>query len=318
MTITQGNNPRRFARELRTYMGIDMATDEASIEKETKTILRQVQDHLYQVHQNLGAERITLGMVDVLYHSSSTLSSLNYATPRRNAAWVSSNQLRQGLSYLHERHRTPRVQFIEALFPPQFADTLRQSNLTVERETPIMVYKPEGIHGRPARELRVPKLPDGIAVEAVKDQHGVEAWWYVWRNAHYDVLTLGVEPLFVGRDMAAMQVGQQLDFILYRYGFPVGVARMSFLEKTAHLLALALLKEVRSTPMIHLLQTVAVKAALERGAQLVFAPGETDAERRMSREVGFVDFGSIVCYADRENTHEDDHANLLEFPVLAF
>lgn len=318
MTTTQGNNPRSFARELRTFSGLDMAPDEASIEKETKTILREVQDHLYQVHQNLGAERITLGMVEVLFHSTSTLSTLNYVTPRRNAAWVSSTQLRQGLSYLREHQRTPRVQFIEALFPPQFAETLRQSNLTVERETPLMVYKPEGIHGRPARELKTPKLPDGIAVEQVKDKHGIEAWWYVWRNAHYDVLTLGVEPLFVGRDTAALRVGQQLDFILHRYGFPVGVARVSLLEKTAHLLALALLKEVRNPTMIQLLQTVAVKATLERGAQVVFAPGENEAERRMSRELGFMDFGSIVCYADRENAHEDDHANLLEFPVLAF
>ncbi len=318
MTTTQGDTLRSFARELRTFSGMDMAADEASIEKETKTILRQIQDHLYKVHQNLGAERIALGMLDVLYHSGSTLASLNYATPRRAAAWVSGTQLKQGLNYLRDHQRTPRVQFIEALFPPQLADTLRQSELTIERETPIMVYKPDGIHGRITRPLKTPKLPDGIAIEQVKDQHGVEAWWYVWRNAHYDVLTLGVEPLFVGRDVASMRIGQQLDFILHRYGFPVGVARVSLLDKTAHLLALALLKEVRNPTMIQLLQTAAVKVALERGAHLVFAPGETEAERRMSRELGFVDFGSIVCYADQENTREDDHANLLEFPVLAF
>jgi hypothetical protein len=70
--------------------------------------------------------------------------------------------------------------------------------------------------------------------------------------------------------------------------------------------------------MIHILQTVAVKSALHHGAELVFAPGETETERRMTRELGFVDFGSIVCYADNENAHEDEHANLLEFPVLAF
>lgn len=317
MTTIQGNDLRAFAREQRTFSGFDLATEEASIEKETKTILRQVQDHLYQAHRNLGAERITLGMVDILYHSSSTLSSLNYVTPRRNAAWVSSTQLQQGLSYLLERRRTPRVQFIEALFPPQFAETLRQSNLTVERKTPIMVYKPDGFYGQPARELKMPKLPDGIAVEQVKDKHGIEVWWRTRHSARFDVLTLGVEPLFVGADTASLRVGQQMDFILHRYGLPIGIARLSLLEKTAHLLALAMLKEDHDSSLIHGLQTVAVKAALERGAQLVFAPGESATERLWSYGSGFMDFGNIVCYADAENAHEDDHANLLEFPVLA-
>jgi hypothetical protein len=115
-----------------------------------------------------------------------------------------------------------------------------------------------------------------------------------------------------------MHLGQQVDFLAYRYGFPVGVARLSVQGETAHVLALALLKEVRTPAMVRALQTAVVQGALQRQASLIFAPGETDADRRICRELGFVDFGSIVSYAaPNEQASEVPH-DPVEQPILSF
>lgn len=285
--------------------------------RETRQILRRVQEHLFVAHTNLGAVRETLGLVDVFHHPTSPIGTLNYVTPRRNTAWISAKMIEQGLAHLNTFGRVSRVQYIEGLYPPQFAKSLHDLNLQIERETPVMVYMPEGIRGVKPPEPDT-TMPDGVTIELVNDQRGSEVWWYVWRNAYYDVLTLGVEPLFVGREMAAIKLGHQLDFLVFRYGFPVGVARLSIQGETAHLLALALLKESRTPSLVKALQTTVLKAALTRGITLIFAPGETETDRRLSRELGFVDFGSVVCYAAHNHNQPTADDDILAQPILSF
>jgi hypothetical protein len=287
-------------------------------ERETKQILRQVQEHLFHAHLSLGAVQDSVGMVEVLHHPTNPLGMLNYVTPRRNTAWVSRGMIQPGLERLRKLERTPRVQYVEGLYPPMFAKELRTLDLKVEREVPMMVYRPTGINGTIPPAATLPEAPDGVTIQPATDQRSIELWWYVWRNAHYDVLTLGVEPLFVGRDMAALKSGQQIDILAYRQGFPVGVARVSIHDKTAHILALALMKEARTPQMTKLLQAAAMKAAVERNCALIFAPGETDEDRKLCREMGFVDFGSIVCYAAESDTaREESNDSFLDQPVLA-
>ncbi len=304
-----------------------METERATSERESKHILRQIQDHLGEMHVKLGALRESVGMVEVFHHPITNAPSLNYITPRKNTAWVSGTYLQQGLSHLAQYERLQRVEYIEGLYPPAFSRTLRDLGLELERETLIMVYKPGGITGHPTPMLVERPLPDGIVVRQVTDQESIGQWWYVWRNSHFDVLSLGVEPLFVGQDMQATWTGKQLDYILYRGGFPAGVVRVSLHKETAHIIALAMMKELRTPAMIQILQMAAVKGALEHGAKLVFAPGEQEAERRMARELGFMDFGSIVCYAapnDAARTNygnksdDGNNGNNMELSILAF
>jgi hypothetical protein len=280
--------------------------------------LRQIQDHLGRVHESLGAVRESVGMVTVYHHPTNVLPHLNYVTPRQNTAWVSEAMIQQGLQYLGNLGRAPRVQYIEGLYPPQLAAALRKLDLEVEREIPIMIYKVGGIGGRVPPPIQPGMLPDGIAIESVQDHRGMEAWWYVYRNAYYDVLTLGVEPLLVGRDMAALRTGDQVDYILYRYGFPAGVARVSLYGETAHILCIALLREIRTPAMLQLIMRAAARGALERGARIVFLPGETEGERRMGRELGFLDFGSVVCYAANSTALEGLYVSDLDLSVLMF
>lgn len=274
--------------------------------KESRLVLRSVQEHLQHAHISLGASQETIGVVEVLHHPSSTLANLNYVTPRRNMAWVSGKQIEQGLNHLNNLGRKPRVQYIEGLYPPQFATELRSLGLSAERETPIMAYKPEGFNAVAPPPLDSEPDLAGVTVTRVEDQTGIHLWWYVWRNAYYDVLTLGVEPLIVGRDMAAFKLGNQIDLIAYRGAFPVGVARLSMQDTTAHVLGIAILREARTPEMLRLIHVHALKAALERKCALVFAPGESEQERRLCRDIGYVDFSSIVCYsAQKPDAHEE-------------
>jgi hypothetical protein len=292
--------------------------DDAAV-KESRRILRRVQEHLTRSHLSLGAQQESLGMVEVIHHPVNRLPDLNYVTPRRNTAWVSGNFVEDGLARLRELDRQARVQYIEGLFPPLFARMLRDLGLDAERETPIMAYKADGFNGISATPVVMPPLPSGTTIETLTDQRGIETWWYVWRNAYYEVLTLGVEPLAVGRDMAAIMLGNQIDILISQHNFPAGVTRVTIDPdgQTAHILALALLREARTTEMTRLLLIAALRAALARGCTLVFAPGESEADRRLCRELGFMDFGSVVCYAAKiDGTTETAEHDVLVQPLL--
>ena len=265
--------------------------DDAAAIKESRRVLRSVQAHLSQAHLNMGVRQESVGLVDVIYHPTNKLPHLNYVSPRKNTAWIPGPEVEKGLEYLRNIQRVPRVYYIEGLFPPLFARTLHDLGLQVEQEIPLMAYK----------ESTLPKLPmlSEMSVEEAKDQEGVAMWWYVWRNAYYDVVTGGTEPVYIGQDMREITMGRQIDLILHRYGFPVGVVRLTVHEQTANINAIALMKEARTPEVVKMLHYVALKKALDRGCTLVFTSGETEQNRSVCREIGFVDSGSVVCYAEK-------------------
>lgn len=266
-------------------------------------MLRRVQDHLCDVHLTLGAVQESLGLVDVIYHRTSALPALNYVTPRQKTSWIPGHQVELGLNRLSELQRSHRVQYIEGLFPPPFAQTLRELGLKPEIETPLMVYVTDG--PTPAAPLpQMPTAPDSVTITLIHDQRGVAIWWYVYRNALYEVVSTGVDPFQIGWDMMAMAEGVQLNVLAYHNNFPVGVVRVTVQETSAHIAAIAQVKEsAAAAPQIRrLMLLTAIKAVLERGCTLVFGAGESEDERKLYRELGFVDSGSIVCYAADSQT----------------
>jgi len=284
--------------------------------KEQRRILRLMQDHLAQAHLSLGSQQEHIGLVDVIHHPDNSLGHLNYVTPRRNTAWVPAPSVQQGLDRLRSLNRTMRVNYVEGLFLPIFAKSLRDLGLVVEQETSLMSYT--------LADLKLPEEDTAgkdhpvARVTAVNDQDGIAQWWYVWRNAYFDVLTGSIEPIYVGRDVQAIALGRQADLLLYREGFPVGVARLTFHNQTAHLATLAIMKEARAPEMIRMLYYGALGAAKDRGCELLFTSGDTEADRKLCRELGFVDSGSMVCYAEpAEETKGDLHDVNLAQPVLA-
>jgi hypothetical protein len=166
-----------------------------------------------------------------------------------------------------------------------------------------MIYRVEADKPRKA-----PKIPSDVAVSYAKDHKSMGIWWYVWRNAFYDVFTTSAEPLFIGRDLQNIFAGQQLNLILYRHRFPVGVLRITLHEGTAHLLAHAVMKDIRSETWDSLIREIALDAAIRAGCDLVFVTGLDDAERKAYREIGFTDSGSILSFTEggEKNREIDD------------
>ncbi len=284
--------------------------------RNVRRILRMVQAHLTRSHLAAGAIRETLNMVEVFHHPTNPAAHLNYVSPRQNTAWVSSAHLKAGLAHLRSYERTPRVSYIEGLYPPQIAKALRELNLKLESETPIAVYSREGVNGQIPPLPDVPLMPLHVRVETVTDQTGMEKWWYAYRNAFFDVPTLGIDPQIVSRDLAEFQAGRQLDYLLYQHEHPAGVARITLHGETAQLAVLTVIRESRIPPILRSLQSMALYGALAKGAVLVFAQHETDAERHLGRTLGFIDFGSAVCYSDPNATREDSDAPV-EQPLLS-
>ena len=164
--------------------------------KETRQLLRRILDHLFQAHSAFGVDHETVGFVDVIHHPTNQIPDLNYVTPRRNTAWVSGKFVQQGLDRLRALDRLPRVEYIEGLYPPQFAKAL--SDLGLESGTRNADHGV--LAGGCQQESAAHVVPGGIRLEIVTDQRGIEQWRAVWQSDGYDVLTLGVEPLAVGRD----------------------------------------------------------------------------------------------------------------------
>ena len=284
--------------------------------KESRQILRQIKDHLYQTHQNLGGTTESIDLVDVCYHPTNALASLNYITPRRNTAWVAGAAVQKGVQHLRAMKRTPRVQYIKGLYPPHFATTLLDMGLRQEQEFPLMIYVKNGFSDQKSPLVEVGNLPEGIRLECVTDQRGAKLWCYIWQTDFYEVISLGIEPLYAGQDINTLQQGQQLDILLYRNDFPAGIARLSIQEEVAHIVALAFMKETCTPQHSRILYAAGIKAALDHNCTLIYAPGQADSD--MARSLGFLDFGSIVCYTSDNDAAEEDHdEHILGQPVLA-
>ncbi len=283
------------------------------VDRDTRQALRRVQEHLLHAQLDLYTEHHTIDMVEVIYHPENRIGSLNYVTPRRMTAWVSGSHIERGLDFLRDHNRRLRFQYIEGLYPPIFARSLNELGLTIEQETPVMVYQHPDNHTIPPIQAE-----PGVHIQRVSEAQGAGIWSYVWHNAYYDVFTLGVQPLQVGQALAAVRMGRQIDLIAYQGAFPFAVARVTRYEETAHIVAVALLRDMRTPASYRLMIQQAMQAALDDGSTLIFMSGDTNVTRRAVRDFGFMDFGSIVCYAAKlDDTHltAGQHETLVQ-PLL--
>ncbi|MEO1288434.1 MAG: hypothetical protein AAFV93_11760, partial [Chloroflexota bacterium] len=132
-----------------------------------------------------------------------------------------------------------------------------------------------------------------------KTVRDLSVWWYIWRNAYYDVAVSSVEPLLIGRDMRDVYFGRQINLVMYRNSYAMGAIRLTLHEGSAHLVAHAMLKEMREADWDKTIRAVAVDVALANDADMIFVAGKTEEDRSLYRQMGFVDSGSIVSYAER-------------------
>lgn len=276
--------------------------------KESRTVLRQAHEHLRQAHMQMGAREESAGMVDVITTPDSTCAALNYVTPRRGTAWVSGSYVETGVKRLRELGRGARVQYIDALFPPQFADTLAKLGLQRERATLLMIYKVDGLASLfPARPA-FPALPNEVRTRRVTPQRGARLWQQVIEDSAYRVIAPALEPIVAGD--AVIQDAIQEDIVAYRHRLPVGIVRVSLHPAlgTAHILALAV-ERSQEQALIPSLIAVALRLALRRGATVVFADVDEAHETRFDG-LGFAALGQMVSFAAPE-------APMTEGPIYA-
>ena len=273
-------------------------------QRESRTVLRRIESHLRQSHLEMGAEEESISFVDVIHHPTSSLPALNYVTPRKNTAWVSANHIQQGINTLREKERDIRVRFAEGLYPPVFVKALRELDMTIEDETPIMIYR------KTDKPHKLANSPADISFAEATSPQELSIWWYVWRNAYYDVAVSSIEPLLIGHDIQEVYLGRQTNIIMYRHGYPMGVMKLTFHEGSAHLVAHAMLKEMReSLSWDTLIREVALDIALNKGSDLIFVTGKTEEERKLYRSIGFVDTSSIVSYIGNDKQVPEQKGN---------
>lgn len=272
--------------------------------KQTRQILRQVQSHLTDVHSQRGAVQEQVGLVEVLHHPQSTMPELNYVTPRKNTAWVSIPEVINGLKVLKGHERALRVMFIEGLFIPAFGDRLSSIGLARESELRVMALQltPTEIETTSPDELDSDQtmLSGTTTFISAGSRPESALWWYLWRNAHYDVVTQTAELRFIDSSFKQISDGHQIDLIMRVGGIPVGVASLTLnAERTsAQLSAFALARATRSLPHAHQLLEHVVEQVQAKGVSLLFFAQADVLLNTASQSLGFVDCGGIVCYAE--------------------
>ncbi len=272
--------------------------------KQVRQILRQVQSHLTEAHLHRGAEQEQVGLVEVLHHPQNTTPELNYVTPRKNTAWVSIPEVINGLKVLKGYERALRVMFIEGLFIPAFGDRLQSVGLARESELRVMALQLE------PTELETLSPDDYDSDQTmslgtttfvnVNSRAESALWWYVWRNAHYDVVTQTAELRFIESSHELISNGHQLDLIMRIGGIPAGVASLTLSgdRSSAHLSSFALTRESRSLPLAKQLLEEVIEHVKSKGISLLFFAQTDVLLNTAGQGLGFVDCGGIVCYAE--------------------
>lgn len=280
--------------------------DESAV-KESRVMLRQIQDHLLAVHALAGATQESAGMVDVLYHPTNPLPQLNYVLPRKNTAWVPTGTIEQGLLRLVDLKRQPGFQYIEGLFPPQFGETLRKIELEPESVRPVFAFRPGGSGGvssprpavRPGADQRIRR------VDAAR---GARLWAQAQGNGWLALLP---------NALPVPDAAQAYDLVAYQAHAPAAILRIEVQPHTGTAHFAALSQRAGSDVTLALL-AAGVRSALRHGGKLVFALPERSAFAEVLADLHFVELGRLLRYAPARAASELEHSHgHLAQPVLA-
>ena len=263
--------------------------DESSV-KESRVILRQIQDQLLAAQTLAGVTQESAGMVDVVYHPTNPLPHLNYVLPRRNTAWVPTGTIEQGLLRLRELDRQAVFQYIEGLFPPQFAETLKKISLEPESNRPVFAFKRGGIGGAPDA-LPTAQPGAGLRIRRVGARRGAQVWRLVQTDGG---------PIPTDND-----VRSSYDLVAYRQGVPLAVLRVKIHPQTevAQLVALAIRDD--DDTLVRTLLAAGARSALDDGGALVFATPESPVVAAALAALHFVEIGRLVRYTLARSTSEE-------------
>jgi len=253
-----------------------------------RQILRRISDHIHQAHLAQGAQETPQGLALVVMAESIQDERLNYVTPRRGTAWLPENQLIAAIDHLRQHGRHPAVWYADGLFPPSFGRTMLAQGLRSQQDWPLMIYQgrpisPSGAHGLTIRPLQAEQ-----AREVWENAQQGQPLWQIWHNP---LQPLGLGATLATWDVAAWQ-GERLLMVM----------RASRYERSLHLMAHAYqasAHEQRDTLLAACAQSLLsalYDPSQEAAADLAFVIAPSSTERKLWRELGFVDGGSLIHF----------------------
>lgn len=268
------------------------------LNRDERQTLRIIQKYMHESIMRAGVVFEQVGTVDVYFHVSNPDIHFNCATPHKGVAWVRREDLTNAFAGLERLGRTPRLYFLEALFPQAFKQQIEMMALTLEQRRVMMVYRPlVGPH--PTGEKPLGRLPHEIAppitTAVATERTDLATWLRIFRAGFYNTESLVIQREAVTPLYEAYQ-NQQSIFVLARYeGTPLGGARLDMHPPTAEL------SVVTTVPLWHgmglepALITTAVQAALAAGCSTIFSTVPMHDFSLLYR-LGFVDLTSVLTF----------------------
>lgn len=269
-----------------------------ALNRHERDVLRRIEFHL---HGGLDAGSVSeqLGTVDVYFHPKTRDSYMNCVTPHQGVAWVRRDDLFDGLVGLLRLGRTPRLVFLEALFPVAFQQQLRLVGLELESEQVVMLYRPL-LGPIPAGESIFGCLPEqfprDVETRVVTTWDQVETWLHVFYAAHYNTQAPPVEPEVVGALADEIAAGRVLCVLAYYQGTPLGVAQLALHNDSAEFESVTTQTLWHDMGLEAGMIITAVRELEARGTAMIFRIEPPGDSGRMYRRLGFVDLTRVLIY----------------------
>ncbi|MDX2136619.1 MAG: hypothetical protein SF123_00870 [Chloroflexota bacterium] len=252
--------------------------------KQVRTLLRRIEGHRIQTHQDRGALHETVNMVEVLYHPTSALPELNYLMPRRGAAWVSAAALQTGIERIIAVGRTPHIVYLEPLLPPVFRQTLEQVEMRRAAESSIYAVDVSDAPARAAGDMV-------LIAQTVGD---VARWWRARSRILAGTRRFRREVRQIEAIHALAATGRALPLLIDRQADVAGIASLELQPalKTARLVEFLPLHADDRAPLLRGI----LHAAAARGCDLLFGAGAIFGTTDDLAAYGFTHLGSAVAY----------------------
>ncbi|MBN1681664.1 MAG: GNAT family N-acetyltransferase [Anaerolineae bacterium] len=277
-----------------------------SLNREQRQILRQIQNFVHAKALEAEAFDEQLGTVDVYFHINNPAPHLNCTMPHKGVAWIRREDLMDAFDGLARLGRTPRLVFLDALFPSAFQTQIEHMGLGVENERVVMVYQP--IIG-PHLDGEIPRgrLPDDIqppvTTQIATTRADLATWLRVFHAAYYNTETLAVRPEEIEPLYTAAQEGTTVFVIGFYENTPLGAARVGIRTPTAELDAVATAPLWHGMGLEVALATTAIRAAQQQNGDTIFTIAPPEDYARLYHRLGFVEITRMLTYW-RASEHE--------------
>jgi len=259
----------------------------ADLNRHKRQTLRHIQEHINRTRHRHGLTLEQTGVMEVYSHATDDFGAYNYTTPRRGVAWVPGTDIRAALDQL-SKHRVPRLELIEGLFPPAFHHQLETFGLTVRRHA-LLTY---GIisdcdQQAPLIELAAP-TPPRIGTFEAADRHAIATWLRLHQRP--------TDSATIDQCWANVANGTEVYCLACDDYVMAGGLVVSIDPPMAEVRSLYTADVYRQRGIGSALLRSAVTYAQKRGCTSIFVIADDANCARLYRRAGFVDLDVVLVY----------------------